>query len=218
VGELPNSHGWTLTNKSYDIHGIRSGLFIAILQGNVRSQTLVLVESHSKANRKKFALTTSKYFRWNMRKQPLNTGDIYHVFTKSIAGFKIFRTKRDYQRMIELIKFYRIKKPPTRFSTYIEIKDKEQFITKYIAEKGHIVEINAYCLMPTHIHLILRQLKKDGISIFMGKVLNSYTRFFNLKNKRKGPFAPCHSHSLKTLLKNNAICKLGLLKYDKIVK
>jgi len=36
-----------------------------------------------------------------MRKQPLNTGDIYHVFTKSIAGFRIFRTKRDYRGLVE---------------------------------------------------------------------------------------------------------------------
>ncbi|MBU2265406.1 MAG: hypothetical protein KJ977_00005, partial [Candidatus Omnitrophica bacterium] len=27
----------------------------------------------------------------------------------------------------------------------------------------------------------------DGISIFMGNVLNSYSRYFNIKHKRKGP-------------------------------
>jgi putative transposase len=41
--------------------------------------------------------------------------------------------------------------------------------------------------MPTHIHLILKQLAPSGISIFVGNVLNSYTRYFNLKHHRKGP-------------------------------
>ena len=30
MGELPNSHGWTLTNKSYAIHSIRPGLAIPL--------------------------------------------------------------------------------------------------------------------------------------------------------------------------------------------
>ncbi len=41
--------------------------------------------------------------------------------------------------------------------------------------------------MPTHIHLILKQIENDGISNFMKKILDSYTRYFNLKTKRKGP-------------------------------
>ncbi|MCM8795996.1 MAG: transposase [Candidatus Omnitrophica bacterium] len=49
------------------------------------------------------------------------------------------------------------------------------------------VEIIAYCIMPTHLHLILKQLKNNGISVFMGNILNSYSRYFNLKHKRKGP-------------------------------
>jgi putative transposase len=41
--------------------------------------------------------------------------------------------------------------------------------------------------MPTHFHAILKQLSSDGISIMMRKILDSYSRYFNIKNKRKGP-------------------------------
>ena len=41
--------------------------------------------------------------------------------------------------------------------------------------------------MPTHFHLILNQKKENGIPRFMSNVLNSYTRYFNTKYKRKGP-------------------------------
>ena len=41
--------------------------------------------------------------------------------------------------------------------------------------------------MPTHIHLIVEQLVDGGISLFMGNILNSYARYFNIKYKRLGP-------------------------------
>jgi putative transposase len=41
--------------------------------------------------------------------------------------------------------------------------------------------------MPTHIHLLLKQITDDGISKYMARVLNGYSRFFNIKHKRLGP-------------------------------
>ncbi len=122
-----------------------------------------------------------------MRKPQLKEGYIYHVFTKSIAGFKVFRTKDDYLRFIETIKFYRFLKPPTRLSAYLTLKNKEKFFLTYIRDIPHIVDIIAYCLMPTHVHLLLVQTYEKGISEFMRHVLDSYTRYFNLKTDRKGP-------------------------------
>jgi len=122
-----------------------------------------------------------------MRKHPLTNGYVYHIFTKSIAGFKVFRNNKDYQRMLELLKFYRVKNPPTRFSAYVEIKDKANFIKTFVREDELLVLIYAYCLMPTHIHLLLEQVCDNGITVFMKRVLDSYTRYFNLKIKRKGP-------------------------------
>jgi putative transposase len=122
-----------------------------------------------------------------MRKYPLVEGKVYHTFTKSIAGFEIFRNESDYHRMSSMVNYYKVENPPVKFSIFSDIKNKNDFYQRHSLSQGNLVEIIAYCFMPTHVHLVLRQLKKDGISIFMSRVLNSYTRYFNLKNKRKGP-------------------------------
>lgn len=41
--------------------------------------------------------------------------------------------------------------------------------------------------MPTHFHLILKQLKENGISRFVNLILKSYSKYFNEMHKRKGP-------------------------------
>ncbi len=121
------------------------------------------------------------------RKVPLVEGEIYHIFSKSIADFEIFRNNLEYKRMRNLLKYYKIKNLSEKFSTFLKIKNKKEFYQKYFMGKEGLVEIIAYCFMPTHIHLLLKQTEQNGISIFMSNLLNSYTRYFNVKTKRKGP-------------------------------
>lgn len=123
------------------------------------------------------------------RKHPLFIGGIYHIFTRSIAGFRILDQEERCLRMMELLRYYQKEPLACRFSDY------KRFVAAklpFMKGKGNpglerLVDIIAYCLMPTHLHLVLRQRTVNGISVFMGKVLNSYSRYFNLKHKRKGP-------------------------------
>lgn len=52
---------------------------------------------------------------------------------------------------------------------------------------GKRVDLIAYCLMPTHYHLVLSALSDNGISKYLQQLLNSYAKYFNIKYKRKGP-------------------------------
>ena len=84
------------------------------------------------------------------------------------------------------MKYYKIEKPVTRFALCANVKNSD--IQKNNLDKnGNIIDIIAYCIMPTHIHFVLKQKKDKGISIFMNILLNSYTRYFNTKHERKGP-------------------------------
>ncbi len=60
-------------------------------------------------------------------------------------------------------------------SQVLEIKRGEQ-----------LVDIAAYCLMPNHLHLLLREIDYGGISSFMQRVGTGYTMFFNKKYGRTG--------------------------------
>jgi len=126
----------------------------------------------------------------DVRKDELWNGQIYHIFSRSIAKFKIFKGENDFVRIKEALRFYQKEKPPLKFSRFLELKNRQGPPSDELivwSTRDHLVQIYAHCTMPTHIHLILRQLKENGISIFMGHVLNSYARYLNTMLKRKGP-------------------------------
>ncbi len=126
------------------------------------------------------------------RSTPLVTREIYHVFARSIAEFKIFNSNRQFLRIKNAIRYYQVENMPFKLSKFLKLKEVKEkgFNNVFISAlhgKEKLVQIICYCIMPTHIHLALKQLKDKGISIFMGNLLNSYSRYFNIQTRRKGP-------------------------------
>jgi len=118
------------------------------------------------------------------RNNTISVDNLYHIYNKSIAGYKIFNYDEDYERMIWEIKYYSLKETPCKFSRFMKFHKAKEMSLK---EGDRIVEIIAYCIMPTHIHFILTPLVENGISKFMNLILQSYSKYFNLKHDRKGP-------------------------------
>lgn len=125
------------------------------------------------------------------RKEPLVTGEIYHIFNRSIAEYQIFSSKGEFSRMLQGIEYYQFDNLISlrhflelNTTTKLGFKNK---LTEIAVSKSRLVEIIAYCLMPTHIHLLLKQNLDNGITKFIGNLLNSYSKYFNIKHKRKGP-------------------------------
>jgi len=133
----------------------------------------------------------------NYRKDPLVNNEYYHIFSRSIAKFIVFNDAEDYSRLIELIKLYRNKDFYYKYSAFKKLNISYQKDIIDSLSNRRLVEIVAYCVMPTHIHLILKQIEDDGISKFMSKVLNSYTRYFNTRHHRKGPLWEGHFRNVR---------------------
>jgi len=63
--------------------------------------------------------------------------------------------------------------------------------------------------MPNHFHLLLRQIDEEGVSPFIGRLANSYTKYFNTKYEKsghvfQGPFQATHIDSNEQLLYTSA--------------
>ncbi len=52
---------------------------------------------------------------------------------------------------------------------------------------SHEVDLLAFCLMPNHFHLLVRQQKSDGIQKLLERVCTNYVMYFNKRYDRVGP-------------------------------
>lgn len=113
---------------------------------------------------------------------PLVNNEFYHLFNRGVEKRNIFTTSHDYRRFIKSLYYYQFEGPKPSFSKFTK---SEINLFKPILE-NKIVEIIGYCLMPNHFHFLVKQLKDNGISLFLGQLLNSYTKYFNIKHTRVG--------------------------------
>jgi putative transposase len=119
---------------------------------------------------------------------PLVNGFYYHIFNRSVERRTIFISIRDYKRALQILNYYRFPDLPVKYSVFEKFGvDKRKEFLENLEEKNNTkVDIIAYCVMPNHYHLILKQNKDGGISKFIGDFQNSYAKYFNIKYKREG--------------------------------
>ena len=115
-------------------------------------------------------------------------GEFYHVYNRGVEKRKIFCTKTDYERFIALL-FLCNSRARVHMADIIPrglTSWNLQGITELFERGEELVDIGAYCLMPNHFHLIIREKSEKGLSLFMQKVTTGYTMYFNTLNKRTG--------------------------------
>lgn len=120
---------------------------------------------------------------------PLITEQIYHVYNRGIDHRPTFLNKKEYDRVKEVLIYYRHIDPPFKLSILLtKSKDiRNKTIDQLNKNSKKLVDILSFCFMPNHFHLLLRQKVNNGIAKFMSNFQNSYTRYFNTKHKRIGP-------------------------------
>lgn len=115
------------------------------------------------------------------RLTPLVNGQIYHIFNRGVEKRRIFENRQDYKRFLKTLQYYLIDGKKPKFSHFSRSKLIKLDDTKKVAN------VLAYCLMPNHFHLLVKQQKDHGISELVAKLVNSYTKYYNLKYGRVGP-------------------------------
>ena len=112
--------------------------------------------------------------------------EIYHVVVRSVDESLIFKDESDYYRGIFCIYEFNTTEPIEIWKQRKKRKTIKAGKKAYIDTRNPFVEILTFCFMPNHIHLLLRQIKKNGITDFMRKVGTGYSHYFNKKYSRKG--------------------------------
>ena len=124
----------------------------------------------------------------------------YHIYNRGVEKRDIFIDDQDYKVFLHFLKRY-LTVPP-------ESPDRIQPGWKLdLFDKLILI---AYCLMPNHFHLLIKQITKRVIADFMKALLNSYVRYFNEKYERVGPL---FQGSYKGVLVDNEIYLLHLTRY-----
>jgi putative transposase len=108
-------------------------------------------------------------------------GGVYHVYNRAVKEKTLFRDNSDYETF--------------RFYLYIYLKPLKTVLEQYenlpfrlqIKNLHKEIDALAYCLMPDHFHLLLKQTSKDGVSKLMKQVTNAYTEYYNKKYHTSGP-------------------------------
>ena len=106
-------------------------------------------------------------------------GDLSHVCNRGIAKGKIFLCDDYYLRFVEGL--YRF----NNLSGAIRVSDGHNIFTDLPAQEK-LVDIFKWSLLPNHYHLFLYEQVDGGITEFVKRVGNGFTKYFNIRNERSG--------------------------------
>ena len=120
---------------------------------------------------------------------PLVNDQIYHVFNRGIDHRPTFTYKKEFERAMMVLSYYSFTTPPMKLSLFLKLsnENRQKILSDLSQQNKKLVEIICFCLMPNHFHFLLKQIEENGISKYMSKLQNSYTRYFNTRNERIGP-------------------------------
>ncbi|MDA3806275.1 MAG: transposase [Thiomicrorhabdus sp.] len=115
----------------------------------------------------------------------------YHVFNRGIDKKEIFIDNNDFERFLISLIVLNTKNPVGGIFQHNKIyklnsKDILGRPSRSTKQEEGLVEILSFCLIQNHYHLILREKREKGVSSFMSKLSNAYTKYFNFKYKRSG--------------------------------
>ena len=99
----------------------------------------------------------------------------YHIYNRGVEKRKIFLDNQDYSAFLNHLEIY--------LDPNLKVKPSGLIHTKSVADE---VDLIAYCLMPNHFHLFLKQTTKNGVTKFLRRILTSYVLYFNKKYEREG--------------------------------
>lgn len=153
-----------------------------------------------------------------MRKIQFQEGQYYHIYNRGVEKRNTFLDEKDFRKFLNNLRdfnndsFYEQRLQALKSSRSLapfrkgaKLHWNFKNLQSFLEQKEKIVHLISYSLNPNHFHLLIKQLKPQGISRFMHKLSTSFTNYFNKRYQRtgalfQGPFKAIHIDNNRYLL------------------
>lgn len=132
-----------------------------------------------------------------MRKEPFTIGSFVHVYNRGNRKQPIVCDTNDRWRFLQMLYYFNSEfSPPNIFRELRSLRNPESdsysdfynglvWPENWPARKP-IVKIISFSLLNNHFHLLLKEIREGGITMFMRKIGTGMTNYFNAKYQEKG--------------------------------
>lgn len=113
----------------------------------------------------------------------------YHIYNRGVEKRKIFECDQDYKVFLGYLKKY-LSPPPNsqEISLHNALQDPVLLANPRPTKNYHKeIDLLAFCLMPNHFHLLIKQNDETSIKEFLHSLTLRYSMYFNKAYDRVGP-------------------------------
>ena len=118
----------------------------------------------------------------------------YHAYNRGVEKRLIFQDDQDHKVFLSYLKEYLSPPPdPEKLLKSITFKDTVfKGIPRQPKNYYNKIDLLAFCLMPNHFHLLIKQHSNNAIENFMRSLATRYSLYFNKKYDRVGSLFQDH--------------------------
>ena len=118
----------------------------------------------------------------------------YHIYNRGVEKRKIFKSSQDYKVFLKYLKEYLTPPPKTEDLKTIFTLQGATFkgVPRQPKNYAKKIELVAFCLMPNHFHLLIKQTSENDMKDFMRSLATRYSMYFNKKYERVGKLFQGH--------------------------
>lgn len=106
-------------------------------------------------------------------------GHYYHVYNRGHGYRNIFNDEQDYRNFLKRLTIL------LGIDPYVKPGNYKGNLRLTPLPRGSL-DVLAYCLMPNHYHILIRQNTELRISVLMNRLATSYCKYLNTKNSTVG--------------------------------
>ena len=108
------------------------------------------------------------------------------MYNRGVERRRIFLDDQDYRVFLHLLKYYLSEPEGVERHPLEDLTGFNPVRFRPLETLHGKIELHCYCLMPTHFHLLVKQLDKKGMQTLLRRLLTTYALYFNRRYDRVG--------------------------------